>query len=232
MKSLAHHGGRWPADVALLLAGRPRRTHLPTHSLGPLLTWLDDRMTSVSCVGTGGTPTPSTRSPTPFCCSRAPASGALLRIRLDLLSNRPHLMDYYSLQGTGGAYESSRAEGEPDRVYLKVAHRRTRGSHWRLRRASSSPSGTRGPSPAPGTGVRTRGRSRLRRLRSSAASRNDRHVRGPRHDAARPRLGVLDRPGRRVARGARPTDLDRRHRGRTRQGGSARMTITRTIDVR
>jgi hypothetical protein len=39
--------------------------------------------------------------------------GALLKVRLDLLSNRPELMDYYSVQGTSGCYESARAPGEP-----------------------------------------------------------------------------------------------------------------------
>ena len=44
--------------------------------------------------------------------------GALLKIRLDLLSNRPHLMDYYSLQGTLGAYESARVPGQGGWVYV------------------------------------------------------------------------------------------------------------------
>ncbi len=98
--------------------GRDGHTY-PTHSLGPLLRWLDDRVTSVSCVGTGRHTDPEhTISDTVLLLART-SQGALLRIRFDLLSNRPHLMDYYSLQGTGGAYESSRAEGEPDRVYLE-----------------------------------------------------------------------------------------------------------------
>jgi hypothetical protein len=36
-----------------------------------------------------------------------------------MLSNRPHLMDYYSLQGTTGAYEAARAKGQDPRVYVR-----------------------------------------------------------------------------------------------------------------
>jgi predicted dehydrogenase len=105
--------------------GRDGHTY-PTHSLGPLLTWLDDRITAVSCVGTGRHTDPEHAiSDTVLLLGRT-TRGALLRIRLDLLSNRPHLMDFYSLQGTTGAYESGRA-GEPARVYL---HGRTPDNTW------------------------------------------------------------------------------------------------------
>ena len=47
------------------------------------------------------------------------ASGGLVRIRADMLSNRPHAMTNYSLQGTEGCYESARAPGESDRIWLQ-----------------------------------------------------------------------------------------------------------------
>jgi len=36
-------------------------------------------------------------------------NGGLIKIRVDMLSDRPHAMSNYSLQGTQGAYESARA---------------------------------------------------------------------------------------------------------------------------
>ncbi|WP_020577876.1 Gfo/Idh/MocA family protein [Actinopolymorpha alba] len=105
--------------------GRDGHTY-PTHSLGPLLSWLDDRITAVSCVGTGRHTDPEhVISDTVLLLGRT-ARGALIRTRLDLLSNRPHLMDYFSIQGTGGAYEAGRA-GEPGRVHV---HGRTPDNTW------------------------------------------------------------------------------------------------------
>jgi hypothetical protein len=42
-----------------------------------------------------------------------------VKIRVDLLSDRPHAMRNYQLQGIDGAYESNRAPGEPSRVWIK-----------------------------------------------------------------------------------------------------------------
>ncbi len=46
-------------------------------------------------------------------------SGGLLKIRVDMLSDRPHSMTNYQLQGTDGCYESARAAGEAHRVWLR-----------------------------------------------------------------------------------------------------------------
>jgi len=105
--------------------GRDGHTY-PTHSLGPLLGWFDDRIVAVSCVGSGRHTDPEhVISDTVLLLGRT-HRGSLLRVRLDLLSNRPHLMDFYSLQGTAGAYEAGRA-GEPGRVHL---HGRTPENTW------------------------------------------------------------------------------------------------------
>jgi hypothetical protein len=45
--------------------------------------------------------------------------GALLRMRLDLLSFRPELMNYYGIQGTRGAYESGRLFGDKPRIFVE-----------------------------------------------------------------------------------------------------------------
>lgn len=96
-----------------------------THSLGPLLQWMPgDRVTAVCCAGTGrhhadprGDVYEQEASVTTLCRMR---SGGLSVIRLDMLSDRPHGMNCYQLQGTDGAFESSRAPGEPDRVWLRA----------------------------------------------------------------------------------------------------------------
>lgn len=47
------------------------------------------------------------------------ARGGLVKIRVDMLSDRPHACANYQLQGTDGCYESARAAGERNRVWLK-----------------------------------------------------------------------------------------------------------------
>ncbi len=90
----------------------------PTHSVGPLLQWFNDRIVAVSCVGSGRHTDPEHEIDDTVILLARTSHQALLNIRLDLLSNRPHLMDYYSLQGTAGAYEAPRADGQEPRVYL------------------------------------------------------------------------------------------------------------------
>jgi len=94
----------------------------PTHSLGPVLQWLQERVVSVLCVGTGhhyqdasGRPYELEDSITMLCRTQ---SGALVQIRLDMLSNRPHNMTYYSLQGTRGCYEAARGLGDQPKIWL------------------------------------------------------------------------------------------------------------------
>ncbi len=106
--------------------GRDGHTY-PTHSLGPVLQWLDDRLVAVSCIGTGRHTDPEHQIQDTVLLLGRTSRGALVKVRFDLLSNRPHLMDYYSLQGTGGAYEAPRASGEAARVYI---HGRSPENEW------------------------------------------------------------------------------------------------------
>ena len=46
-------------------------------------------------------------------------SEKLIRVRLDMLSKRPHSMTNYTLQGTKGAYESKRRPGEGNWVWVE-----------------------------------------------------------------------------------------------------------------
>ncbi|NQT91552.1 MAG: Gfo/Idh/MocA family oxidoreductase [Lentisphaerae bacterium] len=95
-----------------------------THSLGPILQWMPgDRVTRVCCAGSGhhhrdprGDDYENQDSCVMLCRMR---SGGLVKIRVDMLSDRPHAMTNYQLQGTDGAYESARAQGEKNRVWLR-----------------------------------------------------------------------------------------------------------------
>jgi predicted dehydrogenase len=91
----------------------------PTHCLGPLLQWMDDRIVALSCVGTGRWTKPQHDIEDTVILEARMRKGGLVRMRLDLLSNRPHLMNFYGLQGTRGAYESGRLFGDKPRVYIE-----------------------------------------------------------------------------------------------------------------
>ena len=83
-----------------------------THSLGPILQWMPgDRVDRACCEGSGR----HYRDPRgdEYCQDTCvmlckTAKGALIKIRVDIVSDRPHAMTNYQLQGTDGAYESGR----------------------------------------------------------------------------------------------------------------------------
>jgi predicted dehydrogenase len=95
-----------------------------THSLGPILQWMKgDRVVSVCCAGSGhhyrdprGDEYENQDTCVMLCQMR---SGGLVKIRVDMLSDRPHSMTNYQLQGSDGAYESARAAGEKNRIWLR-----------------------------------------------------------------------------------------------------------------
>jgi len=94
-----------------------------THSLGPVLQWMaGDRVVQVCAAGSGHHYTDprgdfyQNQDSSVMLCKLA--SGGLVKIRVDMLSTRPHAMNCHQLQGTRGCFESSRAPGEPDRIWL------------------------------------------------------------------------------------------------------------------
>lgn len=97
-----------------------------THSLGPVMHWFQmadpgERVESVVCLGTGvHTDLEHPHEDTSITLCKL-GSGKLVRLRLDMMSNRPHLPDYYALQGTHGVYESPRLGGEP-KVWFGESH--------------------------------------------------------------------------------------------------------------
>lgn len=108
---------------------RPGVTY-PTHCLGPVLRWFgDDRIDRVACVGAG--PTEGDGASTALLGRTE--RDRLVKVRYDATSERPHAMDNYQLQGTTGAYESARASGERNKVWLD-AYEEADASHeyaWR-----------------------------------------------------------------------------------------------------
>ena len=97
-----------------------------THSLGPILQWMPgDRVASVCCAGSGrhyrdprGNEYENEDSCVMLCKT---ARGALIKIRVDMLSDRPHAMTNYQLQGTDGAFESSRGgPTDRDKIWLRA----------------------------------------------------------------------------------------------------------------
>lgn len=95
-----------------------------THSLGPVLEWMEgDRIAKVSCVGSGRHYTDSSQRQYAIedtCLMLAKTErGRLVKIRLDMLSERPGALNY-ALQGTRGCFESVRYELlGGGKVYLK-----------------------------------------------------------------------------------------------------------------
>ena len=87
------------------------RCNYATHSLGPVLQWFDERVVSVCCLGTGVNTDPEHAMEDTVMMLCKTESGALIKIRIDMLSNRP-ANSYYSLQGTKGCYESTRGFGD------------------------------------------------------------------------------------------------------------------------
>lgn len=95
-----------------------------THSLGPILQWFDgERVTEVACAGSGHhytDPRGDLYENEDSCVMLCRLSeGGLAKVRVDMLSDRPHAMTNYQLQGTGGCYESARTKTEAHRIWLK-----------------------------------------------------------------------------------------------------------------
>jgi predicted dehydrogenase len=94
-----------------------------THSLGPILQWMaGDRVARVCCEGSGhhyrdprGDRYENQDACVMLCKT---ARGGLIKIRVDMLSDRPHAMTNYSLQGTKGCYESARSRDERGKIWL------------------------------------------------------------------------------------------------------------------
>ena len=118
IRNMHYHEDGTPTWRFTWQVGRNGCTY-PTHSLGPALQWLKEPVKTVSCIGTGVRSVPQyvNEDTTIMLCKTA--SDKLANIRLDMVSRRPHVMDYYSVQGLKGCFEAARAHGEQHRVWLE-----------------------------------------------------------------------------------------------------------------
>jgi predicted dehydrogenase len=91
----------------------------PTHSLGPCLQWIGERPARISCIGTGRWTDPEHTMEDTVLLLCKTESEKLIRVRLDMLSKRPHAMTNYTLQGTKGAFEGARRAGEGNWVWVE-----------------------------------------------------------------------------------------------------------------
>jgi len=105
-----------------------------THSLGPVLYVLKDRVKSVSCLANPGELYDADvhQQGNHVMLMRTEQERTVL-VRVDHLSSRPHQMVYYALQGTAGAYEAWRGFGDESKVWLADEHEPSRcrgGCKW------------------------------------------------------------------------------------------------------
>jgi len=126
----------WRSEVRIGFNGNT----YPTHSLGPVSQWLGinrtDRLSTVSAWMTPcrapvdylkrnfGSDHPAVQR-SPYTCGDSATTvlaterGAVVVLRVDWVSPRPHNMTHYALQGTRGAYLSARRQGEDDLVWIE-----------------------------------------------------------------------------------------------------------------
>lgn len=96
-----------------------------THSLGPILQWFPgERVVSVCGAGSGHhykDPRGNFYENEESCVMLCKTTwGGLIKIRVDMLSDRPHAMTNYQLQGVDGCYESARGgPGDINKIWLR-----------------------------------------------------------------------------------------------------------------
>lgn len=109
-----------------------RGAFYPTHSIGPVMKWFEgDHIKSISCFGTGWNTVPELRQEDTSITLCQMESGKLIKVRVDCISERPHNMTYYSLQGTKGCFEAPRGLGDQHKIWLKGMDEDIDHAKWR-----------------------------------------------------------------------------------------------------
>lgn len=104
----------------------------PTHSLGPLMQWFDgEHIKYVSCFGSGVHTRKEFKQDDTSLTICQLESGKLIKLRIDCISERPHGMAYYSVQGTKGCYEAPRGLGDEHKIWLSGMDENTDNAKWR-----------------------------------------------------------------------------------------------------
>ncbi len=108
-----------------------RGNFYPTHSLGPVMTWLnDDRITEISCFSPGVRNDIGLKQDSGTTTMCRTEKGRLINLRVDCMSPRPHNMTYYQLQGTNGIYQSASGMGDRDKISLIGPDNPHNNMHW------------------------------------------------------------------------------------------------------
>ncbi|MCQ2425899.1 MAG: Gfo/Idh/MocA family oxidoreductase [Lachnospiraceae bacterium] len=108
-----------------------RGNFYPTHSLGPVMTWMnDDRITEISTFSPGVRNDIGLKQDSGTTTMCRTEKGRLINLRVDCMSPRPHNMTYYQLQGTGGIYQSSSGLTDQDKVSFIGPDNPHNNMHW------------------------------------------------------------------------------------------------------
>jgi predicted dehydrogenase len=121
VRSLHHHADGSPTWRAFWQVGVNGCTY-GTHALGPVMHWFlavdpKERIESVACFGSGRHTDPEHPHDDTVLMLCKLRSGKLIKIREDMLSNRPYALNF-TLQGTQGVYESARKNGQSGAVWV------------------------------------------------------------------------------------------------------------------
>jgi predicted dehydrogenase len=119
IKRLHHQPDGSPTWRATWQVGKRGATYV-THPLGPALEFFGPqaRVVTVNCVGSGVYTDPEHPHDDTCIVLCHLNVGGLIRIRLDMMSNRPQ-QRYMSLQGTAGCYEGPRDMSENHHIWLE-----------------------------------------------------------------------------------------------------------------
>ena len=103
-----------------------------THSLGPALEFFGPqaRVTAVACHGSGVHTDPTYPQDDTSLMLCHLSTGGLIKVRLDMLSNRPYGGRYFALQGTRGCYEAPRGFGDDHKLWLEDGAAPTGPRQW------------------------------------------------------------------------------------------------------
>lgn len=88
-----------------------------THTLGPLLHIMDEKITSVSCMAAGHSF--DMKADNTCALMLETEKGHLIRLRSSFVSPRPDNVTYYSFQGTQGCYQAPQGPKDFHKVYIK-----------------------------------------------------------------------------------------------------------------
>lgn len=88
-----------------------------THTLGPLLHIMNEKITSVSCMAAGHSF--DMKADNTCALMLETNKGHLIRLRSSFVSPRPDNVTYYSFQGTNGCYQAPQGPNDFHKVYIK-----------------------------------------------------------------------------------------------------------------